>query len=359
LVSNQESKDLLNLLKKVSGLRDDELQSLASGGLDLSLADVMSENVIGTMAFPIGLAKGLIINGRERLIPMVSEQRNIITMVMKGAELTRGTGGFVAESTEPYMVGQIQILDVESPYEAAQQLQSYREEILRIANSRSRTRSAIDIESKVLETSAGRMLIVELIVDVKDSMGANVVNSMCEATAPRIEAITGGRVILRVLSNLSTRRLVKAMTTVDREVVGDENVEKILQAQALAEVDPYRAATHNKGILNGVISVLMATSNDTRAIEAGAHAYAALSGAYSPLSRWALDDGGNLVGELTLPMAVGILGGSVSTHPTVRTVLKIMGVKTANELGEMAASVGLSSNLGALYALVTEGITAL
>ncbi len=234
MVSNQESKDILNLLKKVSGLRDDELQSLASGGLDLSLADVMSENVIGTMAFPIGLAKGLIINGRERLIPMVSEQRNIITMVMKGAELTRGTGGFVAESTEPHMVGQIQILDVESPYEAAQQLQSYREEILRIANSRSRTRSAIDIESKVLETSAGRMLIVELIVDVKDSMGANVVNSMCEATAPRIEAITGGRVILRVLSNLSTRRLVKAMTKVDREVVGDENVEKILQAQALA-----------------------------------------------------------------------------------------------------------------------------
>ncbi len=346
-------------MKKERGLTNDEIQLLASGGLDLRLADIMSENVIGTMAFSIGLAQGLIINGRERLIPMVSEQRKIISMAMKGAELTRGTGGFVAKSTEPHMMGQIQILDAEAPYEAAKQLQSHREEILRIANSRSRTRSAIDVESRVLETSAGRMLIVELIVDVKDSMGANVVNSMCEAAAPRIEAITGGRVNLCVLSNLSTRRLVKVRTTVDKETVGDENVEKILQAQALAEADPYRAATHNKGILNGVISVLMATSNDIRAVEAGAHAYAALSGAYSPLSRWALDDGGNLKGELTLPMAVGILGGSVSTHPTVRTVLKIMDVDTANELGEIAASVGLSSNLGALYALVTEGITAL
>lgn len=359
MVSNQDSKDLQSLLKKESGLTDEELQSLASGGLDLSLADIMSENVIGTMAFPIGLAKGLIINGRERLIPMVSEQRKIITMAVKGGELTRGTGGFLAESTESYMVGQIQILDAEAPYEAAKQLQSHKDEILRIANTRSRTRSAIDIESRVLETSAGRMLIVELIVDVKDSMGANVVNSMCEAAAPSIEALTKGRVNLRVLSNLSTRRLVKARTTVDRESVGDENVEKILQAQAMAEADPYRAATHNKGILNGVISVLMATSNDTRAVEAGAHAYAALSGVYSPLSKWALDEGGNLNGELTLPMAVGILGGSVSIHPTVQTVLKIMEVKTADELGEIASSVGLSSNLGALYALVTDGITAL
>jgi hydroxymethylglutaryl-CoA reductase len=229
---------------------------------------------------------------------------------------------------------------------------TYKEEVLEMANKMSRTRKALDLEVRLLSSSIGRMLIVELFVDVRDSMGANLVNSMCEAVAPFIENLSEGRTIVRVLSNLATKRMVHIKTVVEKDVLEDRAVDSIVKASNFAAADPYRAATHNKGIMDGVSSVLLATSNDTRAVEAGAHAYAALKGRYRPLSTWSKDERDNLQGELKMPMQVGIIGGTILTHPTAKTVLKILGVKTSNELGEIAASTGLAYNLAVLNALV-------
>lgn len=351
-------KERLNYLKRFAKLSEEEIRLLlSSGALGFELADRMIENAIGVLPIPLGIASGFIVNGKEYLVPMATEQRSIISMATRGAEWPQATGGFKARSTSSTMIGQIQLAKVQDLKKAKQRILNNKEEILQEANTQSRTRRALDVEVRTLDTSVGSMLVVELLVDVKDSMGANVVDSMCEAAAPLIESLAEGKVNLRIVSNLATRRLVHVKAVVSKDAFEKvEIVDRIVLACAFAENDPFRAATHNKGIMNGVSAVLMATNNDTRAVEAGAHAYAAVKGKYRPLSIWRKNKEGNLIGELTMPMAVGIVGGTISTHPTAKIALKILRVKTAIELGEVAASTGLACNLAALQALVTEGI---
>jgi hydroxymethylglutaryl-CoA reductase len=352
-------KERLEYLKKIANLSEEEVKLLSSSSetFGLELADRMIENVIGFMPIPMGIATGFIVNGKEYIVPMATEQRSIISMATKGAELTQAMGGFKANSTGSTMIGQIQVVKVKDFERAKQKILASKEEILQEANTQSGTRMAIDVEVRTIESSMGPMLIVELLVDVKDSMGANVVDSMCEAVAPLIEILSEGRTNLKVVSNLAIRRMAHVEAIILKEDLGGtEFVDRIIEASAFAETDPSRAATHNKGIMNGVSAVLLATNNDTRAVEAGAHAYAAMSGSYRPLSTWSKNKEGNLVGKLTMPMAVGIIGGAVSTHPAARMSLKILGVKTATELGEVAASAGLAYNLAALQTLVTNGI---
>jgi len=348
----------LNYLKRHAKLSEGDIELLSrSGALGLDLVDRMIENVIGVMHIPLSIATGFIINGKEYLVPMATEQRSTIALATKGAELTSVTGGFKANSTVSTMIGQIQLVGVKDLGRAKQRILANKEGILQEANAQSRTRKAIDVEARGIDTPRGPMLVVELSVDVKDSMGANVVNSMCEAVAPLVADLGEGKVNLRVVSNLAARRLVhvKAIVT-EGDLGGSEAVDRIVAAVDFAESDPWRAATHNKGIMNGVSAVLLATSNDTRAVEAGAHAYAAITGRYRPLSIWRKTDEGDLMGELTMPMAVGIVGGAVSTNPTAKVVLKILRARTATELGEVAASAGLAYNLAALQALVMGGI---
>lgn len=359
--SSLEPSERLKILRELTGLTDDELKILSgSGGLTLESADRMSENVVGVTSRTLSIILGLLINGRERIVPLATEQKTIFAMVRKGVELSNPSGGFKASSTGSIMRGQIQVLEVPDIVKATEQVLANKEEILREVNILSRHRKATDVIVRSIESEVGPMLIVELLVDVKDSMGALIINSMCEKITPLIASLTQGKVSLRILSNLSTERLVKVETVIEAEILGGNKVvDDIVKAYLFAAADPYRATTHNKGIMNGVTSVLMATSNDTRAVEAGAHAYAALSGRYLPLSKWSKNGDGNLVGVLEMPMAVGIIGGAISTHPTAKVVIKMLRIQTATELGEIVATTGLACNLGALYVLVTEGVTSL
>lgn len=350
----------LHLLKEQYNLTEEEAASLLpSGGLDIEAADVMSENVVGTTTIPLAIIPGLIMNGQEYSVPVATEQKTIIPMIRNGIEFSSQSGGFNAENTGSTMIGQIQVLDIPDMSKGKEQILLHKDEIIAEANKLSSRRKAIDVQVRSLETEIGSTLIVEIYVDVQDSMGANIVDEMVETVSPRIARLSGGRVNVRVLSNLATERLVHVDVSIDAHVMGgDEIVDSFVAASCFAEADPYRATTHNKGIMNGVSSVLLALGNDTRAVEAGAHAYAALSGRYRPLSYWRRA-GEKLVGELVLPMAVGIVGGAVSVHPTARVALKILGVHKGVELGEVVAAVGLASNLGALYTLVTDGITSI
>jgi hydroxymethylglutaryl-CoA reductase len=346
-----------SLLDKLS---EEELILLTSGGLDLESADLMRENVIGLIHIPLGLAYGFIVNGRELVVPMATEDRSIISMAEKGAALAISGGGFSASSAEQIMIGQIQLIGVPDTDLAKQRIIDDKSRLLKLANTVSKTRRALDIQFNDIETQIGQMLIVELLVDVRDSMGSNVVDSMCEKLSPLMASLSGGRANTSVVSNLATERMVHAEATIPKEALGGGYLaDRIVEAYSFAEADQYRAATHNKGIMNGITAVLLATSNDTRAVEAGAHAYAAMSGRYRPLSVWRKNDRGDLVGEIEVPMQVGVIGGAVSTHPVARLVLKVIGVKTAAELGEIVTSVGLACNLGAIYSLVTTGITKL
>ena len=353
-------------LKKVAefaNLTEEEVELLKKeGNLSLEIADRMIENVIGTMAYPFGIATNFLINGKEYLIPMVIEEPSVVAAASNAAKMTRSKGGIHTSSTGPIMIGQIQLVDVKDPYAQKMRILEEKEEILKIANEQDPVLvkfggGAKDVEVRVIDSPKGPMVITHLIVDVRDAMGANAVNTMCEAVAPFIERITGGRVYLRIISNLADKRLVRARTVVDKEVVGGEEVvDGIVSAWAFAAADPYRAATHNKGILNGVIAVALATGQDHRAIEAGAHAYAAKTGKYMPLTTWEKNEDGDLVGTLEMPMAVGIVGGATKVHPVARIALKILGVKTATELAEIMGAVGLAQNLAALRALAAEGI---
>jgi hydroxymethylglutaryl-CoA reductase len=360
----------LQMVKSFDGLCDEDLRVLHGGHgiLSVERADKMIENVIGTYNLPLGIATNFQINGRDYLIPMVVEEPSIVAGASYAAKMIRDGGGFEASSTEPLMIGQVQIVDVHAPHSARHDILSRKEEILRIANAQSRSLVALgggarDVEVHYHAASPmGPMLVVHLIVDCRDAMGANAINSMCEAVAPLLEQISRGRVYLRILSNLSDRRLSRARCVVppralDRDGLrGEEVIEGILWAYAFAAVDPYRATTHNKGIMNGIDPVIVATGNDWRAIEAGAHAYAARSGQYSSLSVWERDDDGNLVGTLELPMAVGIVGGATKVHPAAQTALKLLDVKSASQLAEIAVCAGLASNLAAMRALACEGI---
>jgi len=356
-------KERLEIVKDFASLTEDEVEALMNtGSLPIELADRMIENVIGAIPIPIGVAVNFLINGRDYMIPMAIEEPSVVAAASNAARMARRSGGFHAECTRPVMIGQIQCVGIKDPYRAKMEVLSAKEEILQKANEQdpllvSLGGGAIDLEARVIDTRSGPMLITHLLVDCKDAMGANAVNTMAEAVAPMIERITGGRVYLRIISNLATKRLARAWTKIDKEAVGGEEiVDGIVEAYNFASADPYRAATHNKGIMNGVIAVAIATCNDHRAIEAGAHAYAAISGRYLPLSVWEKNEEGDLVGSIELPMAVGTVGGATRVHPIAKICLKILGVKSANELAAVMAAVGLAQNLAALRALADEGI---
>ncbi|MCX7680724.1 MAG: hydroxymethylglutaryl-CoA reductase, degradative [Anaerolineae bacterium] len=339
-----------------------------TAGLDPGRADLMIENVVGVYGLPLGIATNFVVNGRDVLVPMAIEEPSVVAGASLAARLARAGGGFQAITTAPEMIGQLQVLDVADPWAARFALLAAREELLALANETdpviiSLGGGARDLEVRVLEhTPVGPMVIVHLIMDCRDAMGANLVNTACEAVAGRVEQITGGRVLLRILSNLADRRLARARCTIPVEALecadfsGEQVARGIVEAWAFAAADPYRAATHNKGIMNGVDAVVVATGNDWRAVEAGAHAYAARSGRYTSLSTWERDPQGHLVGTLEMPLAVGIVGGATRSHPVAQVALKILGVKTARELAEVIVSVGLAQNLAALRALATEGI---
>jgi hydroxymethylglutaryl-CoA reductase len=356
-------KDRAQLVKEFAALTDEEVALLQStGSLRLELADQMIENVVGAIPIPLGIAVNFLINGRDHLIPMAIDEPSVVAAASYAAKMARPKGGFFASSTEPIMIGQIQAVDIEDPYGAKMAILDAKDKIIEKANEQdpmlvSVGGGAKDLDVKVIEADSGPMVITELHVDCRDAMGANAVNTMAEAVAPLIERITHGRVYLRIISNLATKRLARAWTVVAKEALGGEEVvDGIVEAYNFAAADPYRAATHNKGILNGIIAVVIATCNDHRAVEAGAHAYAARTGKYSPLTVWEKNKDGDLVGSIELPMAVGIVGGATKVHPIARIALKILGVKTANELAEVLAAVGLAQNLGALRALADEGI---
>jgi len=356
-------KERIQIVKRFAGLTDEEVKILQStGSLPLELADRMIENVVGAIPIPLGIAVNFLINGRDYLIPMAIEEPSVVAAASYAAKMARSKGGFFTSSTEPVMIGQIQAVGIENHYGAKMAILAAKSEILKKANEQdpmlvSVGGGAKDLDVKVIDTRSGPMVITELQVDCRDAMGANTVNTMAEAVAPMIERITHGKVYMRIISNLATKRLARAWTVVAKEEVGGEEVVNgIVEAYNFAAADPYRATTHNKGILNGIIGVVIATGNDHRAVEAGAHAYAARSGHYGPLTVWEKNKDGDLVGSIELPMAVGIIGGATKVHPVAKIALKILGVKTANELGEVMAAVGLAQNLGALRALAHEGI---
>lgn len=356
-------KERLRFVGEFAHLDKTELDILAaSSALNVDTANRMIENAVGVMPVPFGIAMNFLINGKDRLIPMAIEEPSVVAGASHAAKMVRSKGGFWTSSTRPVMIGQIQVVGCVDPEKARTSILLSAQEILRKANEQdpilvSKGGGAISVEAKVIESIVGPMVIAELLVDCGDAMGANAVNTMAEAVAPLLERTTGGRVYLRILSNLADKRLAQARVTVAKEAVGGpEVVDGIINAYAFAAADPYRCATHNKGVMNGVTAVVQATGNDTRAIEAGAHAFAARSGRYSPLTRWSKDANGDLAGEIELPMAVGLIGGATAVHPVARIAVKILGVKSARELAETIAAVGLCQNLAALRALAAEGI---
>jgi hydroxymethylglutaryl-CoA reductase len=346
-----------------------ELKSLLpETGLSLETADHMIENVIGVFSLPLGIALNFQVNGIDRLVPMVLEEPSVVAGASYMAKLARNGGGFQASCTDPVMIGQLQLLDLKDLSLARDKILDQKEELLHSLKDldpilRDLGGGPIDLEVREIAHSAiGPFLVVHLLMDVRDAMGANAINTACERLAPAIEELTGGRVHLRILSNLADRRLASARCSIPvdslafGEYSGESVRDGIIEAWAFADADPYRAATHNKGIMNGIDAVVLATGNDWRAVEAGAHAYAARFGFYRSLSTWSVDKDGDLVGELELPMAVGIVGGATRVHPSVKALLELMDVKSADQLAGIITSVGLAQNLAALRALATDGI---
>jgi hydroxymethylglutaryl-CoA reductase len=353
----------LNIVQEFAGLTDEECAAIANtGGLPMDTIDRMVENAIGTFDLPMGIATNFEINGKGVLIPMATEEPSVIAAASNAAKRTLPGGGFKASSTEPIMIGQIQLVNVESPFGAKMEILANKEEILRRANEVDPILvkfggGAKDIEVRVLDTIKGPMVVTHILVDTRDAMGANAVNTMAETIAPYIEELTGGKVYLRILSNLAVYRLARATATWTKDAIGGENVvDGVVTAYAFAAADPYRAATHNKGIMNGISAVVRATGNDTRAVEAGAHAYASREGRYTSLTTYEKNENGDLVGTIELPMPVGLIGGATKVHPVAKAAVKILGINSANELGQAMAVVGLAQNLGAMRALATEGI---
>ena len=336
--------------------------------LPLEIAENMIENVIGTFSLPVGIALNFQVNGCDVLVPMAVEEPSVVAGASFMAKLARDGGGFTAEINNPVMIGQIQILDVKDLSVARDKILDKKDELLAGLEDldpilRKLGGGPKDLEVRIIDNSPiGPFLVVHLLIDVRDAMGANAVNTACEHLAPTLESVTGGRVHLRILTNLADRRLAQASCVIPVEKLafedysGEQVRDGIIEAWAFADADSYRAATHNKGIMNGIDAVLLATGNDWRAVEAGAHAYAARSGFYRSLSTWSQDQDGNLQGELELPLAAGIVGGATRVHPGAKTALKLMDVTTARELAEIIVSVGLAQNLAALRALATDGI---
>ena len=344
-------------------LAKEEIELLQNFGyFTSSQQDKMIENVIGSYQLPMGLACNFKINNKDYLIPMVIEEPSVVAAASNSARFARKHGGFQSNEVKSVMISQIQITQVNDIEKAKQKLLEHKEEIIRIANEQDPFLNelgggAFDFEIRELSTRRGDMIILHLLVNVLDAMGANVVNTMAEAVSPYIEELCQGRIYLRILSNLATHRIARSRAVFDKELLGGaEVVEGIMLAYEFAYADPYRATTHNKGIMNGISALTLATGNDTRAIESGAHAYASLSGKYSPLTKFEVNSDGNLVGEIEIPLALGIIGGMTKIHPMARLALKILNVKSANELSQVAAAIGLAQNVAALRALATEGI---
>ena len=345
------------------GLTPEEQKLLKSGGgLSLEAADHMTENVIGTIAYPFSVAVNFKLNGRDVFIPMAGEEPSVVAAASNMARIMRNGPGINVTSTPPVMIGQIQLTDVPDMKKAVRVLKEKQQQLIEMANEVDPVLvkfggGAKDMELRPLETSAGPMLIVHLLVDCRDAMGANAVNTMAETLAPMLGELTGAKPLLRIISNLADRRTCRAEAVVKKEDIGGEDkVDRIVQAWAFADADPYRAATHNKGIMNGTVAVALAFAQDHRALEAGAHSYAARTGRYRSLSRWSKNEDGDLVGALEMPMAVGLVGGATRSHPMAQLAVKILGCTKAQELGEAMTAVGLAQNLGALRALTQEGI---
>ncbi|MCP4428309.1 MAG: hydroxymethylglutaryl-CoA reductase, degradative [Chloroflexi bacterium] len=350
-----------------AGLNETETAVFSQRGLTINQADMMIENVIGTFELPLGIAANFLINEKDYLIPMAVEEPSVVAGVSYAAKLIRAGGGFQTSSTAPVMIGQIQVLDVSDMEAASAAINAHKAELMEIADGSDPIilklgGGARDIIPRVIETAVGPMLIVHLHFDTRDAMGANAINTALELLAPRIAELTNGRTNLRILSNLADQRLATAHCAIPADQLalpgmsGAEGARRIEEANAFAAADPYRAATHNKGIMNGIDAVVIATGNDWRAIEAGAHAYACKNGRYTALTDWRVNENGNLSGEITMPMAVGMVGGATKVHPTAKVAMKILGVQSAPELAEVMAAVGLAQNLAALKALSTVGI---
>ncbi|MGI6666689.1 MAG: hydroxymethylglutaryl-CoA reductase, degradative [Bacillota bacterium] len=353
----------LKEVAEFSNLSEEDLAVLRSANsLTMEVADHMIENVIGRFALPIGLALNFKINGKDYVIPMAVEEASVVAACSNAAKMARAAGGFSASSSGNIMIAQVQLLNVPAPFGARIAILENKDEIIRICNEKDPVLVRLgggmrDVEVRVIDSLVGPMVITHLLVDTLDAMGANAVNTMAEAVAPFLEKLTGGTAQLRILSNLADRRLVRVSAVFKKEAIGGPDVvDGIVNAYAFAEADPYRASTNNKGILNGVTPVVLVTGNDTRAIEAGAHSYACRNGKYSPLAVWEKNADGDLVGTLEMPMAVGLVGGATKIHPTAQVALRIMGVKSAAELGHLIAAAGLANNMAALRALATEGI---
>lgn len=354
-------KDRVDFVKEYADLTNEEA-NLFTSCLEMETADRMIENVLGTFELPLGIAVNFQINGKDYLVPMAIEESSVVAAASNAAKIARIKGGFKTESSPPLMIGQMQLLHLDDVVKAAKAIMDHKKQLLKLANDQDKVLvefggGAKDLEVRILDSPLGKMIVTHLIVDVRDAMGANAVNTMVEALAPMLEEITGGKVRLKILSNLADKRIVKAKAVFDKEKLGGEQVvDAFIESYTLASVDPYRAATHNKGIMNGIDSLIIATGNDFRAIEAGAHAYAARTGQYTSLSKYYKNKNGDLVGELELPMAVGIVGGAGNIHPKARLCKKILGIKTAKELAEVVVSLGLAQNFAAVYALSTVGI---
>ncbi|KXK17849.1 MAG: hydroxymethylglutaryl-CoA reductase, degradative [Chloroflexi bacterium OLB15] len=356
-------------LQSWAQLSDTEIDVLqGSSGLSAAQADHMIENTVGIYSLPLGIATNFLINGQDRLIPMVIEEPSVVAAMSNAARLFREGGGFQTSSDAPIMIGQLQVLDLQDVAEAAEKIAAYKQRLLDEADAVGgsivkRGGGARDLQVRpFLDTPIGPMLVVHLLMDVRDAMGANAINTAAEHIAPLVEEITGGRVNLRILSNLTDQRkaraegMIPASALATEAMSGEEVARAVVEAGVFAEVDPYRAATHNKGIMNGVDAVIIATGNDWRAIEAGAHAYAARNGRYTSLSRYWQDDQGNLHAAMEMPLSVGIVGGATRVHPAAQVALKILGVASAQELAEICVAAGLAQNFAALRALASEGI---
>ena len=356
-------EERLQIISEACHLTEEDKEILiGKQPLSISTADAMIENVLGSISIPVGVATNFKINGKDTFIPMATEEPSVVAAASNAAKASYDKGGFFASLSGSVMIGQIQVIGVEDPYAARLRVYDKKSEILKICNEKDPTLvaiggGAIDIEVKIIQTVNEVLLVVHLLVDTKDAMGANAVNTMAESIAPLIENITSGKALLRIISNLADRRLARAHAVFSKDQLGGEEVvRKIVNAYEFADADPYRAATHNKGIMNGISAVVLATGNDTRAVEAGAHAFAAVTGQYRSLTKWEENRAGDLVGSIELPMPVGIIGGATKTHPVAKVNLKILGIQSAEELACCIASVGLAQNLAAMRALATDGI---
>jgi hydroxymethylglutaryl-CoA reductase len=366
-------RERARLVKEFASLTEDEAALLAkSSALPLDVANRMIENVVGTFELPLGIATNFLIDGQDHLVPFALEEPSVVAAASNLAKIARAKGGFTTSATDPIMIGQVQLVNVSDPFGARLTIMQHKDDIVKMCNEKDPMLVKFgggvkDITVRVLDTPQGPMVVTHLLVDTRDAMGANAVNTMAEAVAPFLERITGGKVYLRIISNLATYRLARAKAVFSKEELGGpEVVDGMISAWAFAYADPYRCATHNKGIMNGVSAVVIATGNDFRAIESGAHSYASFLGAhhhdswggmtYKPLTRYEKNKDGDLVGSIEIPVAVGLVGGATKVHPLAKVNVKILGVKSAQELGRILAAVGLAQNAAAMRALATEGI---